>query len=138
MTMPTTKHKFGATRKFITQFSYATIAVTVLWFAGVGFSRTVLARPLGGDEPSSNLKQFSVGKGFKLPKGFVPQPGQTYVPGKNGHGPVIVYLHQNNAAFQWHDWMGALRIVLLIAVLAFVLALVDRLLRAARRTRVSG
>jgi hypothetical protein len=136
--MPTTKHKYGATRKFITQFSYAAIVVTGLWFAGVGFSRTVLARPLGGDESSSNLKQFTVGKGFKLPKGFVPRPGQTYIPGKNGHGPVLVYLHQNNAAFEWHAWMGALRIVLLIVVIASVLALIDRSLRAARRARVSG
>jgi hypothetical protein len=134
--MSRTKSKWRATKKFFTQFSFAAIAVTVLWFAGVGFSRTVLSRPLGGDESASNDKHFSVPKGFKFPKGFVPQPGQTYIKGKNGSGPVLIHLSRGDAAMDWQSWMSPLHIILLIVLIVFVLAQIDRGLRNSRRRRV--
>src|SRR5580704_568005 len=99
--MPRTKSKLHVARKFLIQFFAAVIAVTGLWFAGVEFSRTVLARPLGGDESGSNGKHFSVLKSLKLPKGFTPQPGKTYIRGKSGI-PHLVELHNGDAAIDWH------------------------------------
>jgi hypothetical protein len=133
-----TDRRFHATGKFFKQFFYAAVAVTGLWFVGVGFSRTVLARPLGGDESESYGGRFRAGKAIKLPKNFVPQSGRTYVPGKNGSGPVLVNLNQSNSAMDWHSWMSALHIVLLIVVIALVLAVIDRQLRVARRRRISS
>ncbi|MGD0693154.1 MAG: hypothetical protein ABSA22_12525 [Acidimicrobiales bacterium] len=133
-----TKSKSNATGKFIKQFFYAALAITGLWFAGVGFSRTVLARPLGGDEKESFGGHFREGKPIKLPKNFVPQTGQTYVPGKDGSKPVLINLNQGNSKMDWQAWMSAVHIVLLIVIIAFVLAAIDRELRASRRRRVSN
>jgi len=38
----------------------------------------------------------------------------------------------------WHSWMSAVHIVLLIVIIAFVLAAIDREIRVARRRRVSN
>ena len=133
-----TKSKFHAAGKFIKQFFYAALAITGLWFAGVGFSRTVLARPLGGDEKESFGGNFRGGKPIKLPKNFVPQTGRTYVPGKDGSKPDLINLNQGNSKMDWQAWMSAVHIVLLIVIIAFVLAAIDRGLRASRRRRVSN
>jgi hypothetical protein len=133
-----TKSKFRATSKFIKQFLYAAAAVTGLWFVGVGFSRTVLARPLGGDQSESYGGRFLAGKPIKLPKNFVPNPGKTYVPGRNGSGPELVHLNQSNSAMDWHAWMSAVHIVLLIVAIALVLAAIDRGRRVLGRRRVSS
>jgi hypothetical protein len=133
-----TKGNLQTTGKFIKQSFYALLAITGLWFAGVGFSRTVLARPLGGDEKESFGGHFRGGKPIKLPKNLIPQTGQTYVPGKDSSKPVLINLNQGNSKMDWQAWMSAVHIVLLIVIIAFVLAAIDRELRSSRRRRVSN
>jgi hypothetical protein len=137
------KNKLDAVKKFVTQLCLAAIAVTCLWFAGVGLSRTVIARPFGGNQPGPHGVQitgprtFKVPKGFKPPQGLGPLPGQTLIPGKHGTANVVIYLNRGEAAIDWNAWMSALHIVLLIGVIAFALAMADRGLRIARRRRTS-
>jgi hypothetical protein len=125
--MSRSKSKVRIAIKFVTQFLMAAIVVTGLWFAGVGFSRTLVARAIGGDEPNSRSQRVNA------PKGFRPQPGQTYIPGKNGSAPQLVHLGRGDTAIDWHAWTGALHIVLLVALIAFVLSVIERGLRRARR-----
>ncbi len=132
-----TKSKLHATGKFVRQTFYAALAVTSLWFAGVGFSRTVLARPLGGDEKELFGGHFRSGKPIKLPKNFVPHPGRTFVPGKDGSQSVLINLNRSNSQMDWRDWTSAVHIVVLIVIIATVLAAIDRGIRASRRRRIA-
>jgi hypothetical protein len=133
-----TKNRFLATGKFIKQFFCAALVIAGLWFAGVGFSRTILARPLGGDQKESFGGHFRGGKPIRLPKNLGPQTGQTYVPGKDGSKSILINLNQGNSKMDWQSWMSAVHIVLLIVIIAVVLAVIDRELRASRRRRVSS
>jgi hypothetical protein len=139
-TVPRTRSRLRATKKFITQFCFAALAVTGLWFAGVGFSRTILSRPLGGDENGSNGGHFISfsGKPFKVPKGLHPHPGRTYIRGIDGAGPNLFRTNRGDPTFDWQSWMSAVHIIALIVVIALGLALIDRRLRVARRHRASN
>jgi hypothetical protein len=134
--MPRTKGKLRATKKFFTQFSFAAVAVTGFWFAGIGFSRTILSRPLGGDQNEPNSGRFLEGKKITVPKGFVPQPGGSYLRGKNGDNLIV--FHRGDPTMNWQDWMSAVHIIALIVVIAVVLAMIDRRIRVRRRRRVAN
>lgn len=135
--MPRAKSKQRVARRFVTQL-FAAVPVNGLRFAGVGFSRTVIARPLGGDESGSNGIHAIVPKNFKLPKGLIPQPGQTYIRGKNDTAPLVIHLNRGDAAIDCHAWTSALQIDLLVGMIAIALAWIDRGLRIARRHRISS
>jgi len=129
--MPRARSKGRAAAKFAKQFVVAAVVVTGLWFAGVGFSRSALSRPLGGDS-GPNGRQFSVTRNLRIPEGFKPQPGKTYILGKNGVAHLVNF-HGGDSAIDWQAWTGALHIVLLVGIIAFVLAMIDRGLRGSRR-----
>jgi hypothetical protein len=80
---------------------------------------------------------FATPKNLKLPGGFTPQPGKTYILGKNGT-PRLIEVHTGGVPIDWQAWTSVLRIVLLVAIVAFVLAVIDRGLRNSRRRRVSS
>jgi hypothetical protein len=134
--MQRAKSRLRVVKKFIAQFSFAAVAVTGLWFAGVGFSRTILSRPLGGDENGSNGGRFLEGKKITVPKGFVPQPGGSYLRGRNGDNLIV--FHRGDPTMNWQDWMSAVHIIALIVIFAVVLALIDRRIRVRRRRRVAN